>query len=255
MIRTMTLAENTFREAVRDKMLVACLVFGAMALGGSVALAPLTLGEGGRIISDLGLAAISMFSILILVLVGTGLVYKEIERRTITTILTHPVHRHEFVLGKYFGLLGTLLVCLALLSILYLGVVQVFGNGVKWNHFAALVLTGLEVALATAVALFFATVASPILSAVFTFAVFVLGSLSDDLRALAVSSGNLAMQAFARVVETILPAFHHFNIRNNLLSGAPVPPEHLVHCVVYATLDTAALLLITIVIFSRRDFP
>jgi ABC-type transport system involved in multi-copper enzyme maturation permease subunit len=252
--RTWTLAENTFREAVRDRMLVACLVFGAMVLGGAVALAPLTLGEGGRIIADLGLAAISVFSFLILVLVGTGLVYKEIERRTIMTILTHPVHRHEFVLGKYLGLLGTLLLCLAMLSVLYLGIVQVFGNGVGLNHVAALLLTALEIMLATAVALFFATVASPILSAVFTCSTVVLGFLSDDLRSLALANGTPLLQGIAKAAYVVLPAFHQFNIRNNLLSGVPVPIEYVASCIAYALLDTAAILLVTIAVFSKRDF-
>lgn len=254
MSRTWTLATNTFREAVRDRMLAACLVFGAMVLGGAVALAPLTLGEEGRIIADLGLAAISVFSFLILVLVGTGLVYKEIERRTITTILTLPVHRHEFVFGKFLGLLSTLLVCLAMLAVLYLGVVQVFGDGVGFNHIMALLLTALEIMLATSVALFFATVSSPILSAVFTCATVVLGFLSDDLRALALSNGNAGIQAVAKAGYVLLPAFHQFNVRNNLLSGVSVPAEHLAICVVYAALDTAAILLITVAVFSKRDF-
>lgn len=254
MSRAMVLAQNTFREAVRDKMLVACLSFGAIALGGSVCLAPLTLGEQGRIISDMGLAAISLFSIVILVLVGTGLIYKEIERRTITTILTHPVHRHEFVLGKFVGLASMLLVCLAVLSVLYLGVVAFFGDGITLNHCAALFLTALEIVMATAVALFFATVASPILSAVFTVCVFILGYLSDDLRSLAASSGSVGVQLLAKVIYAVLPAFHHFHVRNHLLSGVPVPPEHLLHCIFYAAFDTTALLLLTIVVFRKRDF-
>lgn len=255
MTRTMALAQNTFREAVRDRMLVACLAFGALAVGGSVLLAPLTLGEGGRIISDLGLAAISFFCLLILMLVGTSLVYKEIERRTIATLLTHPVHRYEFVLGKFLGLLATLFVCLAILSALYLGAVAVFGSGVQMNHIAALLLTGLEVVLATAVALFFATVSSPLLSAVFTLATFVTGSLADDLRSLAASAGSPILQVIAKGIYLVLPGFHHFSIRNHLLSGVPVPPEHLMHCFVYATLDTAAILCLAILLFSRRDFP
>jgi len=250
----MVLAQNTFREAVRDKMLVACLAFGAITLGGAVCLAPLTLGEQGRIISDMGLASISLFSIVILVLVGTGLIYKEIERRTITTILTHPVHRYEFVLGKFVGLVTMLLVCLAALSVLYLGVVAVFGDGIGFNHLAALFLTALEIIMATAVALFFATVASPILSAVFTVCVFILGYLSDDLRSLALSSGSAAVQLAAKTVYAVLPAFHHFHVRNHLLSGVPVPPEHLLRCILYAALDTTALLLLTIAVFRKRDF-
>jgi ABC-type transport system involved in multi-copper enzyme maturation permease subunit len=250
----MVLAQNTFREAVRDKMLVACLTFGALALGGAVCLAPLTLGEQGRIISDLGLASISVFSIVILILVGTGLIYKEIERHTITTILTHPVNRHEFVLGKIVGLASMLLVCLAVLSVLYLSVVAVFGDGISLNHFAALFLTALEIVMATSVALFFATVASPILSAVFTVCVFILGYLSDDLRSLAATSSNATIHLLAKVTYAVLPAFHHFHVRNHLLSGVPVPPEHLLRCILYAALDTTALLFLTIVVFRKRDF-
>jgi hypothetical protein len=119
---------------------------------------------------------------------------------------------------------------------------------------AALLLTAMEMVLATSVALFFGAIASPILSAVFTVCVFALGYLSDDLLTLAMAEGNAVQQSLAKAVVAILPAFHHFDVRNHLLSGIPVPAEHLVHCALYASLYTAALLLVTIAVFRLRDF-
>jgi ABC-type transport system involved in multi-copper enzyme maturation permease subunit len=254
MTRTLILAENTFREAIRDRLLYVALVFGGIILCGSVLIAPLTLGENAKIIVDLGLSAISVFAVLIVILVGTGLVYKEIERRTIHTVLAQPVWRHEFVLGKFLGLYGVLAVALALLSLFYLLVVSVFANGVQANLLVALLLTFCEAGVVTAIALLFSSVASPLLSAVFTFAIYLLGHLAADLPALAAQTQSVVVDGMVRVVTTILPALHHFEIRNNVLSGVPVPPERVYLCLAYAGLYTATVLLVTIVVFSRRDF-
>jgi ABC-type transport system involved in multi-copper enzyme maturation permease subunit len=248
------LARNTFRESVRDRVLVAVLSFGALFVVSAVVLAPLTLGEQERVIRDLGLAAISLFTVLLIVLLGTAMVYREVERRTIQTILTHPVSRPAFILGKFLGFYATVLVSLAMLSAVYLLVVALFGGGVHAWLLATLGLAALEAMIVTAVAILFSTIASPLLSAVFTFLVFVAGHLAQDVKRLTEVSDNPGLHAVASAFGAVLPALHLFDARNNLLSGIAVPPSQLAGCAAYAVLYTAAVLAVTVLAFSRRDF-
>jgi ABC-type transport system involved in multi-copper enzyme maturation permease subunit len=114
------IALNTFKEAVRDRILYLLLFFAALSILVSRILALLTVGDRAKIIKDVGLASISFFGALMAILIGTGLVYKEIEKRTIFTLISKPMRRHEFLLGKFFGLVLTLLVMLALMSVIFL---------------------------------------------------------------------------------------------------------------------------------------
>lgn len=254
MTHTFTLAHNTFREAIRDRVLTAALIFGGVLVAASVGLAPLTLGEQERVVRDLGLAAISFFTLLLIILVGTGMVYREIERRTIHTILTQPVSRPAFILGKFLGLYATVLVSLGALSVVYVPVVAVFGGGVTSGVFLALALAGLEALVITAVAIFFSTVSSPMLSAVFTFFVVGAGNLAYDVKRLAEIAENPVLTPITRVMYVLLPSLHHFGTRNSLLAGQPVPVEQILFCLQYSLLYSAAVLLLTIAAFNRRDF-
>jgi ABC-type transport system involved in multi-copper enzyme maturation permease subunit len=249
----LTLARNTFREAVRDRMLTAVLCFGAILVVGAVILAPLTLGEQARVIRDLGLASISLFTILAIVMVGTGMVYREIEHRTIYTILTHPVNRAHFILGKFLGLYGGVCLSIAMLSVVYLLVVVAFGGGWDANLLPAILLAAAEAAIITAVAIFFSSVASPLLSAMFTLLVFVAGHLAGDLKELAVQAGNRVVAGIVEGVYVVLPSLHQFEVRNNILSGVPIDVSQVAHCLAYSLLYAAAVIVVTVVAFSRRD--
>ncbi len=254
MRNTWILARNTFREAVRDRLLTTVLVFGGILVTGSVVLAPLTLGEQDRVIRDLGLSAVSAFTLLLIVLVGTGMVHREIDRRTIETILSQPVDRAHFILGKFFGMYASVLVSFFVLSAVYLAVATLFGGGFRWHLLEALWLVAVEAFVVTAIAILFSAVASPLLSAVFTSLVFVAGHLADDLRLLAEQSGNGAVAAASQFAYVLLPALHHFDVRNNVVSGVPVPPDQILGCTAYSILYAGAVLVVTIVVFHRRDF-
>jgi ABC-type transport system involved in multi-copper enzyme maturation permease subunit len=249
----LTLARNTFREAVRDRMLTAVLCFGALLVVGSVILAPLTLGEQARVIRDLGLASISLFTILAIVMVGTGMVYREIEHRTIHTILTHPVTRAHFILGKFLGLYGGICLSIAMLSVVYLLVVAAFGGGWEPNLLPALLLAAAEAGIVTSVAIFFSSIASPLLSAMFTLLVFVAGHLAGDLAELASQAGNVVVARIVEVLYVVLPSLHQFDVRNNILSGTPIDAAQVGHCLGYSLLYSAAVIVATVVAFSRRD--
>jgi len=248
------LAVNTFREAVRDRVLTAVLAFGAAFVCSSVVIAPLTLGEQERIVRDLGLASISLFSVLLIVLVGTALVHREIERRTIHTILAHPVSRASFILGKFLGLYATVLLSIAMLSVVYLAVVALFGGGLRADLLVTIALCALEALVVTAIAVLFSTVASPLLSAVFTLLVFVAGHLAHDVKELAGMSASPVISAVTSAIYAVLPSLHYFDARNNLLTGIPVPTGQVLGCLAYSLLYTAAVLGITIVAFRSRDF-
>lgn len=254
MTHTVVLALNTFREAVRDRILTASVVFGGLFVCGAVLVAPLTLGEQERVVRDLGLAAITFFTVLLIVVLGTGMVYREIEQRTIHTILTHPVSRPAFILGKFLGLYATVLLSVVLLSAVYLPVVAMFGGGIQGSLLLTLALAALEALVVTSVAIFFSTVASPMLSAVFTLLVFLAGHFAHDMQHLAEAAQNEGLRVVTNIVYAVLPSLHYFDARNNILSGVAVSAGRLLWCLEYSVLYSAAVLVMTIVAFSRRDF-
>ena len=184
MNHTLLLAHNTFRESLRDRLLTTTLFFGGIFVCASIVVAPLTLGEHERVIRDLGLSAIGIFTILMIVMVGTGMVYREIERKTIYTILTQPVGRPQFILGKFLGLYGTVLVSIAVLSLFWVGAVALFGGGFAGYLLGAVAMLAMEAMIVTAVAILFSAVSSPLLSAIFTLLVWVSGHLANDMKTL-----------------------------------------------------------------------
>lgn len=248
------LARNTFRESIRDRLITMVLLFGAMFVAASTLVAPLTLGEHERVVRDLGLSSIALFSMLLIVTAGTGLVFREIERKTIHTILTLPVSRTSFILGKFFGLYGTVLLAVGALGLLYLGVVAVFGGGVTTGLLVAVGLIALEAAVMTAVAVFFSSVASPMLSALFTVFLYVSGNLAGDLKMLAKQLESPAIDFLLNVFSVVVPSLESFHVRNNLLSGTPVSGDQVGYAVGYTICYVTAVLLVTVFAFERRDF-
>ena len=162
------IALNTFREAVRDKILYAMLVFALVLIGGSLLVAELTIGEYEKIIKDLGLSLISIFGLMIAIFVGIGLVYKEIERKTIYTIASKPVPRWQFLLGKYLGLVLTLAAEVSIMGLGFALILQLSGAGERLVLLPALWLTFVELLVVTAIAILFSCFSTPTLSALFT---------------------------------------------------------------------------------------
>ena len=120
MARVYAITLNTFREAVRDRVLYGVLGFASAVLFFTLALSELSLHEQRRVVTDVGLASISLFSVLIAIFLGSSLLYKEIERKTLYVILPKPIGRTEFLLGKYFGIVTTAVVFVALMGALQL---------------------------------------------------------------------------------------------------------------------------------------
>ena len=260
-------ALNAFRESVRDRVLYVLVLFAILLIGTSVLIGQLTAGQDIKIIKDLGLAAISLIGLLVAVFIGVGLVWKEVERRSIYSLLAKPVRRAEFIAGKFCGLAGTLLVVVAVMTAVYFVVLAVLGSTfpeaarAAWpapaadpRLLTAVLLIFVELMLVTAIALFFSTFSSPFLSMVLTFAVWVIGTLSADLRnADAFLDSGLAI-VFLRGLYYVLPNFAAFDVKMQVVHGLGVPWAYVGTTALYGLAYTAFVLTGAVLIFQRREF-
>ena len=256
------IALNTFREAVRDKILYVLFVFGILLIGVSRAIGWVSFGGENKIMTDIGLTAIWMFAGMVSIFVGTGLIYKEIDKRTIYTILSKPAERWQFLVGKYLGLLLTTLVNLCLLSFLFLGYLWFFNAPITFALVQALFLTFVEMMVVTAVAIFFSSASTPILSAIFTTIIFFTGQLTKWIVDLGAPLRQTApwVEKLLYGAYLFMPNLHNFNIRSEAVLAAQdaasvaIPMHELWACTMYGVSYTVALLLCAHLIFSRRNF-
>ncbi|MEO0020005.1 MAG: ABC transporter permease [candidate division WOR-3 bacterium] len=247
-------ALNTFRESLRDRVLLALIVTGVLVMASAKVIQPVALGEAEKIIKDLGLSSITLFSVLVAVLVGGRLVYREVEKRTIYLLLARPVRRQEFILGKYLGLILVLLVSLALMSVGFYLVLLITGVKPEARLLLGVVMTFLELLLLTAVAVLFSTFVTPIASAVFTFVVYFIGHSTHLLKQLAAMSPSPLIKFLALGCYYLLPNLSNFNIRAELVHNVPLNPDAFLYSGCYAGIYTFTLLLIAMAVFNRRDF-
>ncbi|HLX61488.1 MAG TPA: ABC transporter permease [Planctomycetota bacterium] len=263
-----TIALNTFREAVRDKILYVLLAFGGLLIVGSKAIGYVSFGQEYKIMADMGLAAIWMFSGMVSIFVGTGLIYKEIDKRTIYTILSKPAQRWQFLLGKYLGLALTTLVNMLVLSTAFLAYLWLSGGLVTVALLEALLMIFFEMLVVTAIAIFFSSASTPILSAIFTTIIFFFGQLTkwivDLAGTLQASAATDEARERYRViggwlykVYLLLPNLHTFNIRQEAVHAEPgvwIGAHELWYGTLWGLAYTAAVLLAAQLIFSRRNF-
>jgi ABC-type transport system involved in multi-copper enzyme maturation permease subunit len=248
-------AFNTFREAVRDHVLYNLIAFAVLLSGAAVLFSEISIDIERLVVVNLGLTAVSLFGVLIAIFMGIGLVSKEIEKKTLYTILSRPVRRWEFVVGKFFGLTGTLVVNTFFMAIgVFLALLYVahkFDKADIWV-LAALYFIVLEFFVVCALALLFSSFSTPIMSAVFTFALFVIGSLADDLRGFARMSHGLT-GAIAAGVAYLVPNFSAFNVINQAAHGDSVPGRLFLYNSLYALLYSATAIAGAVLIFQRRN--
>ena len=252
-MKVLSIALNTFRENLRDKLLYNLLIFALLMIGSSLLLMRLTLGEFHRLLLDIGLGSVNIFSVLIAIFVGIGLVSKEIDKKTIYTIVSKPVARLEFLLGKFFGLTITLLVNMLIMTAGLLTVLMAQSVPIEAVLFKAIGLILLECMVVTAVALLCSTFTSATLSAIFTLAIYVIGHLTADLKTFGQKMDGLGRSVLEGMYY-LLPNLERFNLKGNVTHHIDVPLNDLVLIVAYGMAYAAFLLLLASVIFQRRDF-
>lgn len=265
---TWLVALHVFRDSVRDKVLYAIVAFAVLLMAASYLISQLTAGQDLKIIKDLGLAAMSLFGLFIAIFIGIGLVAKEIDRRSIYAVLVKPVRRREFIVGKYVGLVGTLFVNLAVMSIAYYLVLAYMGATSSAGTLKAadapptdprllwaIGLIGMELALVTAVALFCSTFSSSaLLSAALTAGVYVAGQFGADLKNFEQVVESPVAGWIGRALYYTLPNFAAFDIKTRVVHGLPVEAGYIALTAGYAVLYITLLVVASVLIFSRRDF-
>jgi ABC-type transport system involved in multi-copper enzyme maturation permease subunit len=259
--RLAAVAKNTFIEAVRNRVLLVSLVFAVTVLLAAPLLGELTIGEERRVVVDMGLWGISFFGVVIAIVLGVTLVYQELERRTIYVLLSKPVRRWEFLLGKYAGMAATLVCLVALMTVAFVATMLVVGAQMDVQIAKALILATAEILLMCAVAILFSSFSTPVLSGLLTFGVFVLGRLTQEVMALAekVKLG-LAENALS-VLATVLPNLHLFSLSGRDVDGAWVSVHgtfvtwgYMAGALAYAAVYAALALGLAVLLFSRREF-
>lgn len=255
--RVYAIARNAFREALRDRVLYNLVLFALLLSAGAIFLGELSGGQEARIIVNMGLSAMLLFGAFISIFVGVGLVYKEIERRTVYAIFSKPVGRGEFLVGKYLGLCLTLAVNTAVMGAgVTLALMYVSGG---WDPlitsvWSAVFMIYMELMILTAVALLFSSFSTPALSALLTFFVFIIGHFSADLKTLATSTGATGARWFFGALYYLLPNLANFSYITPAANGQTPAPAMIFASLAYAVVYIVILLAAATLIFDRRNF-
>jgi len=253
--RVVYIAANTFREAVRDRVLYNLIAFALLMSAAAVLVGQISIDIERLVVVNLGLTAVSLFGVVIAIFIGIGLVSKEIDKRTLYTVLSRPVRRWEFIVGKFFGLAGTLAVntlCMA---------IGVFGALLYVSHhfqasdawvLVALYFIGLQFLILTALTLLFSSFSTPLMSAVFAFSLFIIGSFAEDLRGFAgITHGFTRWLATAAAY--VVPNFSAMNVITSVAHEQPVAGHLVLLNTAYALVYAGMVLCAAVLIFERRN--
>ena len=256
MKRVGVVALNTFREAVRDRVLYNLVFFALVMIAASILVGQISIGIEQMVIVSLGLSAISVIGLLIAVFIGVGLVSKEMDKRTLYALLAKPVRRWEFLLGKFGGLVLTLAVntmAMAVGLFLALGVMKQGEDLAAASVVIAVYFILLKLALVVALALLFSCYTTPLIAILCTAGLYIAGLFVKEMRAFQSETVSAAMRAFLRGLSYVLPNFENFDVMAAATHGRAIPRALIAQNTVYAALYCALVLAAATAIFSRRN--
>jgi ABC-type transport system involved in multi-copper enzyme maturation permease subunit len=250
-------AANVFREVIRDRILYLIAFYGAVLAAATALLPKVAANTEDKILLDLGIAAIGILGLLVAVFVGTGLVNKEIEKRTVFVMIAKPVSTAEFIVGKHLGLTAVLAVLVTVMIAIFVAVLQVKAIAFPVTSLMiAAVFQILELSLITAAAILFGVFTSSVLAMLLTFAIYLMGHLSRDLLSLGSLTKDAIFQQVTQVLYLILPDLDRLDWKNQAVYGMALMPSplELASHALYGLVYTALLLVIATFVFSRRQF-
>ena len=253
MRKIVAIAENTVREELRKKGLNVLLLFAVVLIIGSRSFGWLAPGEEMKIVKDTGLAGIMFFGMLIAIFGTSGLIPGEIEKKTIYTLLAKPVRRFEFVLGKFLGGTVTVLIYFTIMSAVFLGMIFIKERIVDPDIVKALILTFFELEVLVAITTAVSTLASTLFNVTFTFFIWVVGHLTDNLVHMAEMARNRVSKAVLLGLYNLLPNFNNFNVRDHVVVGDPVPLQYLAAGINYGLGVCAVMLILAFLFFNERE--
>ena len=252
-MRLWAVATNTFKETIRNRILVNILLFAIALILLSLVVGEWSLGHQSKVIKDFGLSAMSLFGLLIAIFIGIRLMVQEMEQRTVYLILSKPIHRWEFVIGKYLGLACTLALNVLLMSLTLWAVVLVQEGRIDFGLAPAILLIYIEICLIVAFALLFSSFTSPTLSALFTLVIFVVGHTAAFLRDFILLYPDKPFLWLIRAIYTAMPNLENLNIKMAAVQHIPAPPHAVLFGFLYGLGYTVFVLVLTILVFENKD--
>lgn len=255
--RILVIATHLFREVIRDRVLYLVGLFAILFVAAAALLPQVAASTEAKITLDLGLAGIGSFGLIVVIFVGTGLVNKEIEKRTVLVLMAKPVSRSEFIIGKHLGLSAVLAALLGSMTVTY--VVVLLLNGISfpfWSILIAVFYLFVELSLLTAVAILFGVFTSSLLATFLTLAIYLMGHLSPDIVKLGQISKNPSIESLTRGIYLVLPDLSRLDLKNEAVYGIQLLPHPgvLLINLIYGLVYIVLLLAIAILVFSRRQF-
>ncbi len=248
-----TLAKYTIKGYIKERILLVVLIFAFLLMAASYVLSPLAVGAQQKIVVDIGLAAIPLFGILLIVLLGAGTFYQEKQHGILKSLLVKPITRADFVLGKWMGTVLTVVMVMALMAAVYMMVMWISGAKFTNTIFLSIYLSMFEIAVVAAVLSFFSSFTSPILASFFTICSAAAGHLSKDLLAFADGVDAVLPKLLAQVAYFTLPNLGLFNIRQEAVHGLVMPEGFIGTVSVYGLFYTAVLLFLSAAIFRLKE--
>lgn len=248
------IAINTFRESARNKMFYLLVFFGILFALSSKLISFLTLGDAMKVLKDTGLAAINFFCVLIAIFTGINLVYKEIEKKTVYNILSKPVTRDEFIIGKFLGLGLTMLTALGSMAGIFFLFIALSGGGLDFKIALYFFMLFLELLVIVAISLLFSSFTTPILSFIFTVSLYLIGHVMWTFNEFKSYLKIPAWRTFTHVIYYLLPNLDKFNIKNEVVLNTALDPLTLLFAILYALAYILALLALAMIIFRKREF-
>jgi ABC-type transport system involved in multi-copper enzyme maturation permease subunit len=242
--RTLVVSSNVFREVIRDRVLYLIGFFAVALIAVSALIPEVAAGNEDKIIIDVGLAAINLLGLVITVFVGTALINKEIEKRTVYVLIAKPVSRAEFIVGKHWGLSAVLAVLIAAMTVIFIGILSVKQIPYPIH---SIILTA---------AILFGAFTSSLLAMMLTVAVYLMGNFSRDIVTLGNLADNPGLRQITQNLYLVLPDLSRFNLKNEAIYGMSLLPQplDLLGSAVYGLVWTGLVLAIAVLLFSRREF-
>jgi ABC-type transport system involved in multi-copper enzyme maturation permease subunit len=249
------IALNTAREAIRNRILYSILFFAVLMVAVAALFGAASIGDPAKYMKDFSLMSVSLFGVIIAIVLGVNLLHQELGKKTIYNILSKPVARWQFLVGKFFGLLATLSLIVAVMSAGVVGAFALLSGRLDWGLAVASFATLLEIMVVIAVALFFSSlVVTPALAGMFTAATFIAGRSASYLLYFLKGEHPRAVEALAHALYWALPRLDRFTVADRVVYGDLPDPSYLVALLAYAAAYAAILLLLSVALFSRREF-
>ncbi|MEM8722800.1 MAG: ABC transporter permease [Cyanobacteria bacterium P01_G01_bin.39] len=255
LIRVFAIANNGFREVIRERILYFIGFFSLLLILAQRIIPEIAAGTHEKILLDIGIGAITILSVIVAIFIGTALINKEIEKRTLLMLIPKPISRAELILGKHLGLTAVLTVMVTIMMTIYLATLSI--SQIEYPVVALLtagVYLLLELALIVAVAILFGVFTSSILATLLSFGVYLMGHFSEDLVELGKLSKNASIESLTTSLYLVLPNLSRLDLKNEAVYGLLPNSTELITHAIYGVLYTALLLIVSMMIFAQKEF-